>query len=102
MSSFKHNFIDMACPVIAQHPADRLKKLYSLLDLLPTGIENVDLMSDTIVNGAISEENLQEMFKFSPMSYDMGSIQSQCNHEYVDVGFTVSKMVCKHCDKDQA
>lgn len=26
----------------------------------------------------------------------------ECNHEFVDVGFHWSKIVCKHCDKEKA
>jgi len=38
-------------------------------------------------------------------NYELGSISEQldksCTHEFVDIGFTHSKMVCKHCNEEE-
>lgn len=29
------------------------------------------------------------------------SLKNECEHEYVEVGFHFTKLVCKHCDKEK-
>ncbi len=35
------------------------------------------------------------------VSFECSVVRNGCNHEWVDVGFSYSKMVCKKCDKEK-
>lgn len=49
-----------------------------------------------VPSGKIIARNEEEVNLIGTASVD------KCNHEYVNVGFTSIKLVCKHCDKEKA
>lgn len=45
--------------------------------------------------------NLSDLSIGSPISHDPTDKSKSCDHKWVEVGFTHTKMVCYHCDQEQ-
>lgn len=66
-----------------------------IVPLISTYVGNIDFIKDMILNfyhGATMP------YEIIPIAGVPGAVYQNCLHQYVEMGFTSSRMICKLCD----
>lgn len=62
-----------------------------------TYVGNIDYMIDTV----LFNEGQGQQYEIVPIAGIKNAVYKNCTHEYVEVGFTHSKMACRFCDREK-
>lgn len=91
-----------------ESPTDPIIKSDSQVYTFPTdGNWIIHLPKDITIKGVEYPTSgqalarLQGQYRRAGDSVEFTHQQPKCNHEFIDVGFSHSKLVCKHCDTEK-